>query len=119
MKYEVEYTNEFEQSYLTLDEQTQDKIDVRIDLLEKMGPNLSFPYSSRIKGFRHQKMRELRVQQKGEPYRILYAFDPRGVAVLLLLSNKAGNDRWYKENVPKAEKLYDELLKELDNEGLI
>jgi len=41
------------------------------------------------------------------------------VAVLLVLGNKAGNDLWYEENVPKADKLYDELLEELNNEGLI
>ncbi|BAY07506.1 type II toxin-antitoxin system RelE/ParE family toxin [Calothrix sp. NIES-2098] len=64
-------------------------------------------------------MRELRVQHQGNPYRILYAFDPRRVAILLLGGNKVGNDRWYEENVPKADQLYDELLKELQDEGLI
>jgi len=52
-------------------------------------------------------------------YRILYAFDPRRVAVLLLGGNKVGNNRWYEENVPKADKLYDELLEELGGEELI
>jgi hypothetical protein len=119
MACEVEYTNEFEQWWVTLDESTQDSIDVAVMLLEERGPNLPFPYSSDVKGSRHQHMRELRVQHKGEPYRILYAFDPRRAAVLLLGGNKAGNDRWYEENVPKADKLYDELLEELKKEGLI
>ena len=64
-------------------------------------------------------MRELRVKHKGEPYRILYAFDPRRVAILILGGNKVGNDRWYEENVPKADKLYDQYLIELRDEGLI
>lgn len=119
MACEVEYTNEFEQWWVTLDESAKDSIDVAVMLLEERGPNLPFPYSSDVKGSRHQHMRELRVQHKGEPYRILYAFDPRRVAVLLLGENKAGNDRWYEENVPKADKLYDELLEELKKEGLI
>lgn len=119
MAYEVEYTDEFEQWWITLDEATQDSIDEAVELLEQRGPNLPFPYSSGVKGSRHQRMRELRVQHKGEPYRILYAFDPRRVAVLLLGGNKAGNNRWYEENIPKADKLYDELLKELDDEELI
>lgn len=119
MTYEVEYTDEFEQWYVTLDEATQDKIDVVVELLEERGPNLQFPCSSDVKGSRHRNIRELRVQHKGDPYRILYAFDPRRVAVLLLGGNKAGNDRWYEENVPKADNLYDELLKELNDEGLI
>ncbi|BAZ16408.1 hypothetical protein NIES4071_82840 [Calothrix sp. NIES-4071] len=117
--YEVEYTDEFEQWWLTLDLYTQDSIDIVVDLLIERGPNLSFPYSFGIKSSRHQHMRELRVQCRGEPYRILYAFDPRRVAVLLLGGNKVGNDRWYEENVAKADKLYDELLEELKKEGYI
>jgi hypothetical protein len=63
-------------------------------------------------------MRELRIQHKGEPYRLLYAFDPRRVAILLLGGNKGGSDRWYEENIPRADKLYTEHLKELKKDGL-
>ncbi|MTJ51683.1 type II toxin-antitoxin system RelE/ParE family toxin [Anabaena sp. UHCC 0253] len=119
MTYEVEYTDEFEQWYVKLDEAEQDSIDVMIELLEERGTNLRFPRTSDVKGSRHGNIRELRVQHQGKPYRILYAFDPRRVAILLLGGNKTGNDRWYEENVPKADKLYDELLKELNDEGLI
>jgi len=118
MTYEVEYTDEFEQWYETLDEKTQDSIDIAVQLLEEKGPNLPFPRSSGINGSRHKHMRELRVQHQGKRYRILYAFDPRRTAMLLLGGSKKGNGRWYKENVPKADELYDQLLKELKNEGL-
>jgi hypothetical protein len=64
-------------------------------------------------------MRELRVQHKGEPYRILYAFDPRRVAILLFGGNKGGDDGWYEKNVPKADNLYDEHLEELKTEGFL
>ncbi|MFN6519171.1 MAG: type II toxin-antitoxin system RelE/ParE family toxin [Nostoc sp. CreGUA01] len=120
MATEVEYTEEFEQWWLTLDAAEQVSVDARVNLLQDKGTNLGSPYSSDIKGSRHGNMRELRVQHKGEPYRILYCFDPRRIAILLLGGNKQGNDRrWYEENVPKADKLYDELLKELKDEGLI
>lgn len=119
MTYEVEYTDEFEQWYTTLDEATQDSIDVVVELLEEKGQTLPSQYSSAINGSRYGHMRELKVQHKGKPYRILYAFDPRRIAVLLLGGNKTGNDRWYEENVPKADKLYDELLQELDDEEKI
>ena len=119
MACEVEYTDEFDQWWVTLDAATQVSIDVAVKLLEERGTNLPFPYSSGVKGARHSHMRELRVQHKGEPYRILYAFDPRRVAVLLLGGNKAGNNHWYEENVPRADELYDELLTELQEEGLI
>jgi hypothetical protein len=64
-------------------------------------------------------MRELRTQVKGRPFRTLYAFDPRRVAILLIAGDKTGNDRWYQAFVPRADKLYDEHLKILEREGLI
>jgi hypothetical protein len=64
-------------------------------------------------------MRELRVQHSGEPFRVLYAFDPRRVAILLIGGGKAGSDRWYETHVPVADKLYDLHLDQLRREGLI
>ena len=64
-------------------------------------------------------MRELRVQHQGNPYRVLYAFDPRRVALLLIGGDKTGNDRWYVEYVPVADRLYDEHLQILRKEGLL
>ena len=61
-------------------------------------------------------MRELRVQHAGEPIRVLYAFDPRRVALLLLGGNKTGDDRWYEKSVPKADALHEQHLRELDKE---
>jgi hypothetical protein len=61
----------------------------------------------------------LRIQHNGQPYRLLYAFDPRRIAILLLGGNKGGDDRWYEENIPKADRLYDDHLKELKKDGLI
>ena len=65
---------------------------------------------------RHTHMRELRIQHEGRPYRILYAFDPRRTAILLIGGNKTGNNRWYEEQVPRADAIYDEHLRELENE---
>jgi hypothetical protein len=61
----------------------------------------------------------LRIQHEGRPYRVLYAFDPRRAAILLLGGDKTGNDRWYDEHVPIADRIYDEHLGELKREGLI
>jgi hypothetical protein len=64
-------------------------------------------------------MRELRIQHAGDPYRVLYAFDPRRAAILLIGGNKGGNERWYEEFVPIADNLYDEYLETLRQEGMI
>jgi hypothetical protein len=64
-------------------------------------------------------MRELRTRSGNEVIRILYIFDPRRVAVLLIGGSKTGDDRWYESYVPRADKLYDDHLRQLRKEGLI
>lgn len=61
-------------------------------------------------------MRELRAQCQGEPYRVLYAFDPRRTAILLIGGNKTGDDRWYDKFVPIADRLYSDHLAALVRE---
>jgi hypothetical protein len=58
-------------------------------------------------------MRELRVQCQGRPTRILYAFDPRRAAILLLGGDKTGDDDWYERNVPRADHIFERHLKAL------
>jgi hypothetical protein len=58
-------------------------------------------------------MEELRVQHAGQPCRVLYAFDPRRSAILLLGGDKTGTDRWCEIFVPKADRPYDEHLASL------
>lgn len=58
------------------------------------------------------------MQVKGRPFRILYAFDTRRVAILLIGGDKTGRDRWYDEFVPRADNLYEEHLRILREEGL-
>ncbi len=64
-------------------------------------------------------MRELRTQSGGEPLTTFYAFDPRRVSILLIGGVKTGNDRFYQEYVPIADRLYDDHLEELRGEGNI
>ena len=59
----------------------------------------------------------MRVQHEGRPYRILYAFDPRRNAILLIGGDKTGNKRWYDVHFPIADRLYDAHLETLEKEG--
>ncbi len=119
MEWEVEYTDEFEEWWEGLSEAEQEDVAAYVTLLEKKGPTLPFPYSSDIRGARHTHMRELRVQHRGRPYRVLYAFDPRRAAILLIGGDKTGDERWYGTFVPLADELYDRHLAALKKEGLI
>lgn len=119
MVWEVEYTDEFGDWWATLREGLQETIDAHVRLLESYGPQLPYPYSSGIEQSKHSHMRELRVQYKGDPWRILYAFDPRRTGILLLGGDKTGDGRWYEEHVPIADQLYDEHIAQLEREGWI
>ena len=110
--WEVEFTDEFEQWWETLTEKAQEAVDAKVLMLEARGPSLGFPHSSAIKGSRYP-LRELRVQYQGTPLRILYVFDPRRTALLLLGGDKTGDDRWYEKFVSLAENLYVSHLESL------
>lgn len=111
--WEVEYTDEFGAWWDRLTEAEQISVATFVGLLEQHGTALGHPHSSGIAGSRHGHMRELRVQHRGKPYRILYAFDARRAAILLLGGDKTGDNRWYDTHVPVADKLYDEHLRTL------
>ena len=118
MAWEVEYTDEFETWWDALTEAEQIDVAAAVGLLEAQGPTLGYPHSSAEHGSRHGHMRELRIQHQGRPYRVLYAFDPRRVALLLFGGDKTGDDRWYERFVPVADRLYDDHLEMLRQEGL-
>lgn len=119
MSWDVEYTDEFGDWWGDLTESERESITATVGLLESEGPNLRFPHTSGVNASKHDHMRELRIQHAGRPYRVLFAFDPRRSAILLLGGDKTGNDRWYNENVPVADRLYDMHLETLKKEGLI
>lgn len=111
---EVLYTDEFEAWWKDLSMEEQAKVNAAVELLEDRGTALGHPFSSGIVNSKHGQMRELRVQHRGHPYRVLYAFDPNRDAILLIGGDKTGNDRWYDEFVPLADRLFDEHLERLE-----
>ena len=52
--------------------------------------------------------------------RVLFAFDPRRSAILLIGGDKRGEwTEWYRRMIPEADRLYDEHLDQLRREGEI
>ena len=119
MPWSVEYTNEFGEWWESLSEGQQDDTTVIVELLEEDGPDLRFPRSSGLHASKHEHMRELRIQSGGKPIRVFYAFDPRRSAILLIGGDKTSNDRFYEENIPIADRLYDAHIEQIQKEGLI
>ena len=60
-------------------------------------------------------MKELRPGSRGRSeIRMLFAFDPKRRAILLVAGDKAGNwRRWYTTNIRSADDLFDDHLKGL------
>jgi len=117
--WEVEYTDEFERWWQTLTETEQIDLVASVELLEQIGPQLARPHSDTVKESKHPNMKELRTQIQGRPLRTLYAFDPRRCAILLIGGDKTGDNRFYEKMIPLADRLYDDHLQDLKNEGLI
>ncbi len=113
MLWSIELTEEVERWLLDeLDDDGRRQIVPAIDKLEEVGPGLGRPIVDRIKASRHHNMKELR--STGGTVRILFAFDPERKAILLIGGDKAGRwKRWYSENIPRADDLYDEHLETL------
>ena len=119
MTWEVEYTEEFERWWSLLDEYEQRSVAASVELLRETGPRLGRPHVDTLRGSNHAHMKESRTQHQGRPFRTLFAFDPRRTAILLIAGDKTGDDRFYEQMIPLADRLYDEHLETLRREGLI
>ena len=117
MPYTVNVSDAFSDWFTPLEESLQDDILFVIRLLQEHGPHLRRPYADTLGGTRLSNLKELRVQHRGEPYRILFAFDPKREALLLVGGSKAGDKRWYRKMIPVAEAIFRDHLAALDEEG--
>jgi len=97
----------------------QDALAAAVEILEDSGPSLGRPLVDTIKGSRHSNMKELRPGITGT-LRVLFAFDPRRHAILLIGGDKTGRwHEWYDEILPMADDLYDAHLQALRDEGVL
>jgi hypothetical protein len=116
MAWEVEFTGEFEAWWNDLSTEEQEEIDAKVELLQERGPTLPRPHADVIKSSRHSNMKELRGKIDKRHLRVLFAFDPRSTALLLLGGDKTDDPKWYENFVPIADDLFDRHLKQLAHE---
>ena len=114
MKVEVIATDEFVAWWTDpeqVDDQCQKAIYAAVELLEREGVALRFPYQSAIEGSKYA-FRELRKAAGPHVLRIIYAFDPARDAVLIIGGDKAGDKRFYEWIIPRAEAIWEQYLRE-------
>src|SRR5689334_8428878 len=116
--WQIEGTDEFAAWYNGLDDGDQRRVDLAVERLSTDGPALTRPWVDTLARARRHNMRELR--PRGGFLRIIFVFDPRRTAILLLGGDKRDHwAAWYHEAIPQAEQLYDIYLAELKEEGLL
>jgi hypothetical protein len=121
MAWSLLYLDEFTTWLEEQVEDLQDEAVAHLELLRDRGPLLGRPYADSLYDSKLSNLKELRFSFEGAPIRILFVFDPKQQGVIILGGNKAGDKRWYKTNIPIAEKLYAQHLerqKKADEEAL-
>lgn len=115
--WEVVLLAEVEEWFLDLcgsDPTTANRVMEAVDHLAEAGPGLGRPLVDRIHGSRLHNLKELRPGSTGRTeIRLLFVFDAEREAVILVAGDKAGQwNRWYKENIPVAERRYEDYMVE-------
>lgn len=116
MEWDVRFDIDCATWFADLIEALQDEILAHLVLLRQHGPQLGRPYVDTVEASAFTNMKELRVQFRGEPWRILFAFDPARAAILLVGGNKQGDKRWYKKHIPIADERFRRHLERLKQE---
>jgi len=106
MSWEVSLVSEVSEWLINLSEEDPklaDLVAAAIDMLEENGPTLGRPLVDTIKGSKIHNLKELRPST----VRLLFAFDPKQEAIILVAGDKAGQwKQWYADNIPVAEERY-------------
>jgi len=114
VEWHVRLDEEFEEWLNGLDAELRNDILAHAALLKERGPNLGRPYVDTVEDSEFTNMKELRVQFRRDPWRILFAFDPNQAAILLVGGNKRGDKRWYKKHISIADERFRRHLKSLE-----
>jgi hypothetical protein len=115
-RWQIEFTTEADRWYKALHAEDTKRITGAIKRVQEIGPALGRPRVGSIKGSRHHNMKEMR--SSGGNLRALFVFGPHRRAVVLVGGDKTGDWKgWYKRNIPRADRLYDQYLRAIGEEG--
>lgn len=114
-KWEVDLTL-IEKWIDSLEDEEYDNVIAALEQLEEHGPVTRRPFVDTLEGSRHPNMKELRPRatRSGAHIRMIFAFDVKSRAIMLVAGDKAGNwTKWYATNIPIADGLFDDHQKKL------
>ena len=104
MRWTVEIGDEFEPEFDGLHVDVQTEILALARLLQQFGP---------------QNMKEIRFSAADGEWRVVFAFDPKRRAILLVAGDKSGGSarRFYRTLIRKADERFDRHLTRVAQEG--
>ncbi|ASL94239.1 toxin RelE [Serratia marcescens] len=101
--WQVVTVERFDDWFLALNNAQQTSILAAIFKLQTFGPQLARPHADTLHfSEAARQLKELRVQHRGRPFRVFFAFDPQRQAVLLCGGDKTGDKRFYQRMLPIA-----------------
>lgn len=117
--WQIRMTERFDAWFCSLGDADRTRVLAALLVLRAKGPMLPRPYADTVKGSRYSNMKELRVQSRGDPFRVFFAFDYQRVGIVLCAGNKVGNEkRFYDVMIPIADKELDNYLQRVRDKGV-
>ena len=114
MKWQVELTEGFSGWWSGLSAKEQGDVAACALLLSEWGPYPRFPHTAWINRSRHRNMREMRIRSCGHTVRLLYAFDARRLAIVLVGGEKGSRQERDPQCISRADRIYDGHLRALE-----
>jgi hypothetical protein len=113
-RWEVSTTSAFDRWFRGLEAERACQVTAALRRVASTGPVLGRPRVDSIRSSRIHNLKELRLH---DGVRVLFAFDPNRRAVMLLGGDKTGSwNRWYRQHIPVAERLYTDHLRSIGKE---
>jgi len=108
MAWDIETTEEYDAWFLEQEENEQEAIRMKVELLAEYGPQLPRSHADTLKGSNLSNLKELRAQTQNHVLRVAFTFDEERKAVLLIGGDKKGKNekRFYRDLIKQAERIY-------------
>ncbi|HVY89305.1 MAG TPA: type II toxin-antitoxin system RelE/ParE family toxin [Hyphomonadaceae bacterium] len=104
--WEVEFADEFDAEFDSLDPDVQDELLAQLAVVRRFGSQAGRPRVDTLNGSAHANMKELRFSAGGGEWQVAFAFDPHRKAIVLVAGDKSGQGseaRFYRALVKKAD----------------
>lgn len=111
---EIVVSKEFENWFKDIDSIAKKDIFASIETLKTFGHSLGRPHVDTLKGSKLKNLKELRIRSLGRPFRVIFIFDVKRRALLLLGGNKANDKKFYENMIRKAEQIYNNFLRSIE-----